>query len=314
LKNFQILQNKLIDRAYSLEKPKEVIFDLDTTYDLASANLEGSNYNTHYKATGFSPLLCIDAITGDMIKSHLRSGNTHCSNKVVPFLKPILIRYQKKGIKMRVRMDSAFASPKIFELCEEFEAIYAIRLRRNAVLEKKAMALVTQDDWENKNEIFTEIQYKAKSWNKERRILLHIHWPEGKMFPEYAPIVTNDQITSPEEVILFYRGRAKMERDIDESKNGFSSDHLSHKSFDSNMVRYQLFTLAQLIINLFRRFTFPEKQKNFLITTIRLMVIKLAGKVVKNGRKLIFKCASCCPHKDLFLSILRNVQALPRFG
>jgi len=314
LKNFQRLQTKLIDYAYTIEKPDEVIFDLDTTYDPASANIEGANFNTHYKETGFSPLICIEAQTGDLIKAHLRSGNTHCSKKVVPFFKPVLERYQKLKIPVKVRMDSAFATPEIYELCEDFSAKYYIRLKRNNVLERKMFEQLTGDDWINRKEIFTEIRYQAGSWKKGRRVFLHITWPKGKLFPEYAPFVTNDEVISPEDGIKFYRGRAKMERDIDESKNGFSSDHLSHYSFTSNMVRYQLFVLAQLVVNLFRRLTFPDEQKSWLITTIRFALTKVAAKVVRNARKIIFKCASCCPYKDLFITILHNIQALPRFG
>ena len=314
LKNFQRLQTQLIDYAYGIEKPEEVLLDLDTTYDPASANIEGANFNTHYKETGFSPLICVEAQTGDLIKAHLRPGNTHCSKKVVPFFKPLLKRYQKLGICVKTRMDSAFATPEIYELCEEFFSKYYIRLKRNAVLERTMFKKLTSDDWINREAIFTETRYQAGSWKKTRRVLLHITWPKDKLLPEYAPFVTNDETISPEDGIKLYRGRAKMERDIDESKNGFSSDHLSHQSFVANMVRYQLFVLAQLVINLFRRFTFPEKQRDWLITTIRFALTKVAAKVVKNARKLFFKCASCCPHKDLFLLILRNIQALPRAG
>jgi len=318
LKAFQTLQTKLLELAYEIEKPKDVILDLDTTYDPASPDMQGSNFNRHYGTTGFSPLICTDSLTGDMIKANLRPGNTHCSKKVMPFLTPIFEWYQKQNIAVKSRMDSAFASPKIYRICEQFNAKYIIRMRRNAVLKRKVdeftREMLTKEEWEKREEIFTEIQYKAKSWKKSRRILLHIYWPEGELFPQYAPFVTNLEEYDIETCIKFYRGRAKMERDIDESKNGFSSDHLSQQSFTSNQVRYQIFIMAQLIVNLFRRFTFPEKQRPWLIQTIRQFLTKVASKAVKNGRDVIFKCASCCPHQDLFLKILENIQSLPRFG
>ena len=318
LEAFRQLQTKLLDMAYEIDKPQEVLLDIDTTYDPASANIEGANYNQHYGETGFSPLICTDSLTGDMIKASLRPGNTHCSKNAVPFLTPVLQRYQGLGISVKTRWDSAFACPKIYRMCEEFRAEYIIRMRRNAVLKRKMEAFVreelSEEEIRNRTEVFTEVLYKAKSWKKARRVLLHIYWPEGELFPQYAPFVTNLEEYDIETCIKFYRGRAKMERDIDESKNGFSSDHLSQQSFTSNQVRYQIFILAQLIVNLFRRLTFPQKQRPWLIQTIRQFLTKIASKAVKNGRDIIFKCASCCPHQDLFLKILENIQALPRFG
>ncbi len=314
LKSFQRLQTRLIDLSYKIEKPQEVHLDLDTTYDPASDNMEGATYNTHYGETGFSPLFCVDGKTGYPIKAHLRPGNTHCSKKVVPFMKPLLKRYKKLGIKVRSRLDSAFASPKIYDMYEENNALYYIKLRRNAVLKQAVQDLLTEDELKERKEIFTEISYRAKSWKKERRVLLHIHWPDGKLFPEYAAIVTNDEEIEPEKGIKFYRGRAKIEKSIEESKNGFSSDHLSHNSFVSNMVKFQIFVTAQLIINLFRRTTFPGNKQASTITTIRLTLLKIAARMVKNSHSFIFKCASCCPFKDFFISVLNNIQALPRFG
>lgn len=314
LKNFQKIQTRLIGLSYEIEKPKEVHLDLDTTYDPASGNMEASAYNTHYGETGFSPLFCVDGKTGDLIKAHLRPGNTHCSKKVLPFIKPLLKRYNKLGIKVRSRLDSAFASPKIYDLYEDYNALYYIKLKKNAVLKQAARDLLTEGDLKERKEIFTEISYRAQSWKKERRVLLHIHWTDGKLFPEYAAIVTNDEEIEAEDGIKFYRGRAKIEKSIEESKNGFSSDHLSHNSFVSNMVKFQIFVTAQLITNLFRRITFPEDKKKSTINTIRLNLLKVAAKIVKNSRKFIFKCASCYTFKDFFIRVLNNIQALPRFG
>ena len=318
LKQLQKLQNKLLDQAYELEKPKEVFLDLDTTYDPASGKIEGSTYNTHYGETGYSPLFCTDGKTGDIIKAHLRPGNTACSKKVVPFIKPLLKRYRSLNIIVKSRMDSGFAAPEIYDLYEKnANTYYYIKLKKNAVLDKKVNDILEKHKIEQtkKKEIFTDIKYKTKkSWQKERRVLLHIHLDEDKLIPDYAAIVTNDEEIIPEDGIKFYRGRSRIEKHIEESKNGFSSDHLSHKSFVSNMVKFQLFILAQLIINIFRRLTFPEKESTFSIASIRIFILKIGAKVIINSRNLVFKCSSCFPYAKLFLTILKNIQTLPRFG
>lgn len=318
LQNFRVLQKEIRKRSYELEKPESVVLDLDTTYDPASSSLEGANYNTHYKETGFSPLVCTEANTGDMIKADLRPGNTHCSKNVVPFLAPLLKEYQSLNILVHSRMDSAFASPEIFEVHEEYDAKYTIRLRRNAVLQREAdrffREFVTDEEKQTRRTVFFEIQYKAMSWKKARRVIIRLHWEQGKLFPAYTPFVTNSEEYDMRKCVEFYQGRAKAERDIDESKNGFSSDHLSAHSFISNRVRYQLFILAHLLVNFFRRFTFPKEQRNWTIQTIRQCLTKIASRAVKNSRTILFKLASGCPFQDLFLKIFKSTQALPRFG
>ena len=131
LKNLQKVQEKLRKKSYLLEKPKEVIFDIDTTYDPASSNLHGANFNTHYQTTGFSPLLCFDGITGDIIKGDLRPGNTYCSKNSEKFLLPLFKEYKKENIKISLRGDSGFAKPEIYSLCEKFNTEYFIKLKMN---------------------------------------------------------------------------------------------------------------------------------------------------------------------------------------
>ena len=43
-------------------------------------------------------------------------------------------------------------------------------------------------------EIFFEIQCKAKSWDKKRRILCKIQWKGEEFFPVNSAIVTNDLV------------------------------------------------------------------------------------------------------------------------
>ena len=80
------------------------------------------------------------------------------------------------------------------------------------------------------------------------------------------------------------------------------------------MVKFQIFFTAMMITQFWRRLCFPEKQKTTTILTIRTKFIKVAAKMVKNGRDFIFKCASCFPFQEIFLRVLNAIQALPKFG
>ncbi len=91
--SFRMMQSanqELLSRAYKIEKPKHVIFDIDSTGVKTYGKQHGSDYNAHYKPTGFHPLFLFDGITGDFIKAELRSGNVYTSRNVVSFMGPVL--------------------------------------------------------------------------------------------------------------------------------------------------------------------------------------------------------------------------------
>lgn len=311
LKSLQIVQKKLRNNMYSVDSPKEVVLDIDTTYDPASSSLYGSAYNTHYGETGFSPIVCFDGNTGDMIKGDLRPGNTYCSKKTVTFIIPILKKFKEKNINTVIRGDSGFASPKIYEISEQFEAKYFIKLKSNARLNK--VFIKKEEQIEEDEEIFFESTYRAKTWSKERRILCRIQKKGDELFPVRSAIVTNDIEINPKDGFNFYNQRATIENHIEEGKNGFCWDHLSHKYFNQNRVMFQVFLLAQQITNFFRRFCVPIKKSKSSIQTIRILLIKMASKLVKGGRKFLFKCSSSFPFQKLWQETLENIQILSYF-
>lgn len=321
LQKLQKLQKTLREKAYLLEKPKEVILDIDTTYDPASPTLHGANFNTHYQETGFSPLVCFDGKTGDMIKGDLRPGNTHCSKKAEKFLLPLLKEYKKNGIQMFVRGDSAFAKPEIYEDCEKYGAHYFIRLKRNitelkeafteqiASLDEKTLKILR----ESNGELYFETQAKAASWSKKRRCLCRIQWFEDQLLPQCSAIVTSDETIGIKEGFHFYNQRATIENAIEEGKNGFSWDHLSHKNFHQNRAKFQVFLLASQLTNFFKRLCIPVQQEKSSIQTLRMLLLKVAAKLVKGGRRILVKCASAFPYQELFQKTLENIQLLKHF-
>jgi hypothetical protein len=316
LKNLQEVQKKLRKKSYFLEKLKEIIIDIDTTYDPASSNLHGANFNTHYQTTGFSPLLCFDGITRDVIKGDLRPGNTYCSKNSEKFLLPLLKEYKKENIKISLRGDSGFAKPEIYTLCEKFKTKYFIKLKMNLKEVKDAFAEKQESfsDEELKNlketekEVFFEAECKAASWEKRRRILCRIQWKGEQLFPVCSAIVTNNLDISPKDGFYFYNQRATVENSIEEGKNGFSWDHLSHKCFNQNRAKFQVFLLAYQITNFFKRFCVPVEREKSSIQTLRILLLKVASKLVKGGRKFIFKCASSFPYQKLWKETLQNIQ------
>jgi len=133
---------------------------------------------------------------------------------------------------------------------------------------------------------FVNLEYQAKSWKKERKVVACINWkareteeskkerkknPKIKLvkqlelFPIYSFVVTNNLELENEEIFSMYNWRATIENSIEEAKNGFEIDHLSKKNFKENSVNFQIHLLALQLTQLFRKFTLAklskEKQK-----------------------------------------------------
>ena len=131
----------------------------------------------------------------------------------------------------------------------------------------------------------------------------------GELIPDYLFLVTNME-TRPEMVISLYAKRGTMENYIKECKNGFRMDKVSHKHWMTNVNRIQLMVLAYNLINGFRRLTLPHEFSKMQIETLRIKLIKIAAKRVKQSRRIMFKLCSHHPYKEVFHHCLKMIQAI----
>lgn len=317
LRDFQLINEILMDKVYSIEMPEQILIDLDSTNCRTYGNQYGSNYNFHYSANGYHPLVAFDGLTGDFIKAELRAGNVYTSRQVTRFLGPILSRYSKKysNIDRFIRADSGFATPQLYRLIEENKAFYAIRLKGYKTLYTKAtnitarMDVACRDNIYDYKVIYGEFKYKVSNWDKERRIVVKIEKPEGQMCYNYTFVVTNMTAT-PKSVILFYSNRGTMENFIKESKHGFAFDSLSSTDYIANANKLQLAMLSYNFNNWFRRLALSRSMKLNRMETIRLKLVKIAAKVINSSRYITFKLCSSCPYKNEFWDTLNRINNL----
>ncbi len=125
---------------YSIKKPEFTLFDIDSTLLDTYGNQEGEGFNCHYQAHGYHPLLCYDGPTGDLLKAELRDGTMYCSKEADLFMKSLLEEFADDfpDMTLYLRGDSGFASPDLYEVLEDKNCKYAIRLKENARLRELA--------------------------------------------------------------------------------------------------------------------------------------------------------------------------------
>ena len=304
-------------RAYSVEMPEHVLFDLDSTLFATFGKQEGGAFNFHYQAYGYHPLLCFDGMTGDLLKIELRPGTQYCCNGAAEFMRPLLEEYQKKypNIALFLRGDSGFATNELYRVCEDNGTSYAIRLKENDVLRKLASELdsdlydLTREDVVSYAVVYGEFEYKAGSWDYPKRVVCKVEKPFGQMIHMYTFVVTNMD-SSPEELIGFYCKRGQMENFIKECKSGFDMDYVSSSTLIVNANRVMIHALAYLLFNLFRRLVLPAKLWKDRIDTLRLKLIKIAARIVRSARYVVFKLCSSCPFQNEFYETLHNIRRL----
>lgn len=79
-----------------------------------------------------------------------------------------------------LRGDSGFASPDIYDLCEEYDINYVIRLKENSVLKQLAEDTLNRlKTAVNLNSLdravaYGEFYYQANSWSHPRRVVFKI--------------------------------------------------------------------------------------------------------------------------------------------
>ena len=317
LRQFDTMMRELRKKVYSIKMPEYVLLDIDTTLLPTYGKQEGEGFNYHYQAHGYHPTLCFDGLTGDLLRAVLRDGTDYCSKDSAKFMEPLISEYRRNypSIQLYARGDSGFATPELYDLFEDNEVKYAIRLKINKTLtelaKEKTDALMTVV---KRNAVdyavtYGEFMYKAGSWRSERRVVFKIEKPANQFTFMYTFIVTNMEM-EPYQVISYYCNRGRMENFIGECKEGFDFASVSSKSKVVNANRLQLHTLVYNIFNLFRRLVLPEQMSKHLIDTVRLKLLKIATKVVHSGRYIRFNLCSSCPYKDDVFQIFKNIWQL----
>lgn len=318
LRQFDDIMHKLRRKIYSVKMPESVLFDIDTTLLATYGKQEGEGFNYHYQAHGYHPLLCYDGLTGDLLRAKLRDGTDYCSKNSAEFMEPLIAEYRENypDVRLYARGDSGFAAPELYDLFEDNNVKYAIRLKINQTLLKLAqdkeedLRKVTRFNMVDYAVTYGEFYYQASSWREPRRVVFKIEKPYNQMTYMYTFIVTSMEELEHWQVIDYYCNRGRMEKFIGEGKQGFDFASVSSKSRTVNANRLQLHALAYNLFNWFRRLVLPEHMNKSLVDTVRLKLLKIATKVVHTGRYVKFKLCSSCPYKEEVLETFANIWSL----
>jgi hypothetical protein len=164
---------------------------------------------------------------------------------------------------------------------------------------------------------YAETRYAAKSWTRERRVVARIEAKESdeddmlRRGLDIRYVVTSLTKGDAEHIYAtIYCARGQAENLIKQHKAQLASDRTSCRSPLANQFRLILHTAAYWLM-LDVRDCVPSwhslQQSEF--ASIRLHLLKIAGRFMETASRIRVALASCCPEAELFSLVAFRLQS-----
>jgi hypothetical protein len=291
--------------------PEELILDFDATDDLVHGNQEGAFYNGYYENTCFLPLY---VTCGEhLLVAYLRKSNQDAAKHTWAILSLLVraLRNRWPGVKILFRADGGFCRHRIFSWCERNKVSYVTGIGGNSRLLSLAEPLISQASQYfqhtcEKQRVFGEVLYRAKTWDRDRRVIIKAEHLEKGPNPRF--VVTNLE-GDPQHIYEHdYCARGDMENRIKEQQLDMYADRTSCHAWWSNQFRLLLSSLAYVLVNAIRRIALTGTQlASAQVGTIRLKLFKIGALILRNTRRIRFLLSSSYPYQELFLAALSRL-------
>lgn len=284
--------------------PEELILDFDATDDPVHGNQKKRFFHGYYGRYCFLPLyvFCKD----QLLVSYLRPSNIDGAKHSWAILSFLVKRFREEWPRVCIifRGDSGFCRHKMLNWCEKHNVYYIVGLPGNKRLAKeskelRADALALYEVKGEKQKLFQLISYGAKTWKKERNVIIKAEYNHLGANTRY--VVTNLPGEADKLYEEVYCARGDMENRIKEQKLYLFAERTSCTEWYPNQFRLLLSSLAYILIETIRRLALANTELvHAQSDTIRLKLFKIGAIVLKNTRRIRFLLASSYPYKSVF--------------
>jgi len=333
--------------------PKWIVIDLDATNDPVHGGQEGRFFHGYYDQYCYLPLyafcgdflLCAKLRTAD---KEAADGSLEVAQRLEA---RIHARWPRTEILFRA--DSGFARDGFMDWCETHPSRrvhYLFGLAKNSrLLEllEPQMQIAEQEfagykkqveetlaeleqagltkkriqeelaKLDNPSRRYCEFQYSTlDSWTRVRRVIGKAEHLEDGRNPRFVVTSLPKERYEPRQLYEdLYCARGDMENRIKENQLYLFADRTSTELLRSNQLRLWFSSVAYMLIVLIRRFGLKgTKDKRAQCHTIRTKLFKIGAQVIVSARRVSIRLATGYPFKQLFVTVLRNVQRLPFYA
>lgn len=313
-----------------------VTLDFDGSVIGTTRYAEGAAVGFNRKKKGqrsYYPLFCTVAQTGQVLHVLHRSGNVHDSNGAKAFIGDCirLVKAAVPGVRIEVRMDSAFFSEDIITMLNKDGVEYTVSVpfERLAALKARIEARHRWCAFSDSCSYF-ELRWKPKSWkNRARFLVVRSEAPTQRKGPlqldlfvpyeygyEFKVVVTNKDLTA-KKVVAFHNGRGSQEGIFAELKSGNQLGYVPSRTWNGNQIyllcalfAHNLTRELQMIADPASRTTLEKRPALWVFTrldTLRHRIIHRAGRLIRPNNRLTLSMSA---NKAVQTDILHYLDAL----
>ena len=250
-----------------------------------------------------------------LLVSYLRESKIDGARHAWAILSLLVKRLRQAWPKVKIifRGDSGFCRHKMFSWCERKKVKYIVGLAKNKrlnafsqELQEKAEEAFKQTG--NKQRLFGEFRYAAKTWSCKRRIIAKAEHTVKGSNPRY--LVSNIQGDPQELYDKLYCKRGDMENRIKEQQLDLFADRTSCHKWWANQFRLLLASLAYTLLEAIRRLALKgTEMAKAQCGTLRLKLLKVGAVIIKNTRRIRFLLSSAYPNKNLFKHVAQQLDS-----
>ena len=298
------------------EAPREIVLDLDATYDPLHGNQEGRFFHGYYRNYCYLPLYIF---FGDfLLCAKLRPSNIDASFGAIEDVARIVerIRARWPNVKIVLRADSGFCREGLMAWCEAHGVDYIFGLAKNsrlieAVAADLAAAQARFAETGRAARRFNEFAYRTlKTWSRSRRVIAKAeHLPKGSNPRFIVTSLDGEARTLYENV---YCARGDMENRIKEQQLYLFADRTSAATLRANQIRLWFASLAYTVVQLLRHFLLRgTRMGRAQCHTIRLKLLKIGARVRVTARRIWVSFTEACPYADVLRAVVARLARLP---
>lgn len=293
----------------ALKPGKTYTLDMDAT--LIESQKEDAK-KTYKGFEGYDPVLAWIAEENVFVGGVFRDGNASPQSNLVSLLRWSWRRLPK-GIKLRLRSDSAGYRLDLLKFCHDKKIEVAIGADLDAAV-VKVIETIPDNAWKlvvRGKDVFllAETIHAPGGANSSQplpsyRLIVTRRTGQLDLFKpaiKYRAILTDlPDSYSTEEALDYYNARGTAEKAIGELKHGFGLDRLPCGELFANAAFFQICLLAYNLVQTFKRCALPESWRTLCIKNLRFRLLGQAAVVVRHARNLTIKLSRDFPFYEVF--------------
>ncbi len=288
-----------------------ITLDVDSLPVEVHGHQPKAEWNGHYRARIYHPLITSIAETGDMLDARLRPGNVGTADGALDVILDVVDRAEASLCKITtVRIDAGFPSGTLMAGLDKRGVQYVARLRANPALDRLAAPRMKRPAGRRPTEprMWThEMEYQASTWDEPRRVVLVVkERPDDLLLDRFFLVTSISRFQMNGLALLeHYRQRGKAEGHMGElmdvlaptlSSTNRPKTHLRGKkpktaapavdAFACNEVRLLIAMLAYQTMHVARRAMARATGSPWSLRRLRERVLRGGGRLVISARRM----------------------------